>query len=155
MSEVRRADVQTFADELLAKGLSPATVSNVLNPIQAFYRRAIERDELAYNPTERIDLPTGSSWRPRRIVPPDEAAALLAALPASERPIWGTASTEYPDPYERRPDPRDPESVDAPAAPGEPGREAEGEPTPQDPSTSDPPPPRNIDRARGGEGEEP
>lgn len=91
MIEVRRADVQALADQLLADGLAPASVSNILNPIQAFYRRAIDRDELAYSPGERIDLPTGSSRRPTRIVPPEEASALLAALPGEDRPLWATA----------------------------------------------------------------
>jgi hypothetical protein len=60
--------------------------------------------------------------------------------------------TEYPDPYERRRDPRDPDAVDTPASPGRAERREEGA-APRGPSTSDPPPPRNIDRARGGEGE--
>jgi hypothetical protein len=53
--------------------------------------------------------------------------------------------TEWPDPYEERPDPRDPASVDTPALPAE--REAADE-APRDPSTSDPPPPRGRDQAR-------
>ena len=57
VTEVSRADVQAFADELLAAGLSAGTVSNVLNPIQAFYRRAEDREEIGFNPTQRIDLP--------------------------------------------------------------------------------------------------
>jgi integrase len=91
LADVRRADVQEFADELLAAGLAPGSVSNVLNPIQAFYRRAIERDELTVNPAERLDIPTGGDFRPRRIASAAEAAALLAALPDTERPLWATA----------------------------------------------------------------
>ncbi len=91
VAEVRRRDVQALADELYAAGLSSGTVSNVLNPIQAFYRRAIDRDELTYNPSERIDLPGGHSQRPKRIASREEAAALLAALDASDRPVWATA----------------------------------------------------------------
>jgi hypothetical protein len=41
--------------------------------------------------------------------------------------------TEHPDPYDKRRDPRSPEEPD---------------PAPASPSSSDPPPPRNIDRAR-------
>lgn len=63
VADLRRRDLQDFADELGAK-LSVGTVSNVLNPIQAFYRRAIDRDELTYNPSERIDLPNGCASRP-------------------------------------------------------------------------------------------
>jgi integrase len=89
--EVRRRDLQAFADELLAAGLSASSVSNTLNPVQAFYKRAMDRDELAYNPSEGIDLPTGTSKRPKRIASAGEAAALLAALDIEDRPIWATA----------------------------------------------------------------
>ena len=56
-------------------------MSNVLNPIQAFYRRAIDRDELAYNPAD-ADRPAD---RRRRSTEADrlaarEAAGLIAAL---------------------------------------------------------------------------
>jgi integrase len=91
VADVRRRDLQVLADELLGSGLSAGTVSNVLNPIQAFYRRAIDRDELTYNPSERIDLPNGDSKRPKRISLPAEAAALLAALDLEDRPVWATA----------------------------------------------------------------
>jgi integrase len=89
-SEVRRADVQSFADDLLAT-LSGHSASNVLNPLQAFYRRALDREELANEPTKGIDLPSGSSKRPRRIVAPDEAARLIGLLPLEDRPLWATA----------------------------------------------------------------
>lgn len=89
-SEARRSDVQEFADELLAK-MSPPSASNVLNPLQAFYRRSIHREKLTDNPTEGIDLPAGKSSRPRRIVPAPEAAAMIEALPAADRPVWAAA----------------------------------------------------------------
>ena len=91
VTEVSRADVQAFADELLAAGLSAGTVSNVLNPIQAFYRRAEDREEIGFNPTQRIDLPRSSGGRPTRIASPTEAAELTDALPQSDRPIWASA----------------------------------------------------------------
>jgi len=91
VGDARRKDVQAFADELLAGGLAPGTVSNVLNPIQAFYRRALDRDELAYNPAARIDLPTDVDTRPTRIASAAEATNLLAALPLADRPLWATA----------------------------------------------------------------
>ena len=91
VTEVRRADVQAFVDGLLSDGLRAGTVSNVLNPVQAFYRRAQDREELSFNPSERIDLPTGPSKAAKRIARPEEAAALLAALIANDRPLWATA----------------------------------------------------------------
>jgi integrase len=91
VTEAQRADVQALADELLAGGLSATTVNNVLNPIQAFYRRAQDRGEVAHNPTERIDLPNSSSRRPKRIASAEEAELLLDPLRVSEQPIWATA----------------------------------------------------------------
>jgi integrase len=91
VAEIRRRDLQDFADELLGSGLAAGTVSNVLNPIQAFYRRALDRDELTYNPAERIDLPSWGTKRPKRIASPEEAVQLLAALHLEDRPIWATA----------------------------------------------------------------
>jgi integrase len=91
VGEVRRRDLKGLAGELLAADLSARSVSNVLNPIQAFYRWAIDNDELAYNPAEGIDLPTGQSKRPKRIATPKEAAALIAALGVEDRPLWATA----------------------------------------------------------------
>lgn len=91
VAEIRRRDLQDFADELLGSGLAAGTVSNVLNPIQAFYRRALDRDELTYNPAERIDLPSWGTKRPKRIASAEEAVQLLAALQLEDRPIWATA----------------------------------------------------------------
>jgi hypothetical protein len=63
---------------------------------------------------------------------------------ALNQPATDPDPTEWPDPYERRPDPRGPETVDTPADPG--AREVDD--PPRDPSTSEPPPPRNPDETR-------
>jgi hypothetical protein len=57
--------------------------------------------------------------------------------------------TEYPDPYERRKDPRDPASVDTPASPtdSDPAEDEDRDDVPRDPSTSEPHPPRNREQA--------
>lgn len=88
--EIRRSDVQAFVDGLLAK-MSARTASNAINPLQAFFRREIREERLTNNPTKGIDLPVGKSQRPRRVVSPAEAAALLDALPVEDRAIWATA----------------------------------------------------------------
>lgn len=89
--ELQRRDLQGFADNLLSSGLSASTVSNIINPIQAFYRWEINRDELTHNPSERIDLPNSGPMRPRRIASPHEAAKLIAALAPEDRAVWATA----------------------------------------------------------------
>jgi hypothetical protein len=53
---------------------------------------------------------------------------------ALNNPVRDPDPTEFPDPYEKRPDPR--------------GPDADAEQTPRPPSTSDPHPPRNVDEAR-------
>ena len=67
------------------------SASNALNPLQAFYRRANDREELANEPPKGIDVPLGQSKRPRRIVAPDEAARLISLLPLEDRALWATA----------------------------------------------------------------
>jgi len=75
---------------MVAEGLDPATVRNTLNPLQALYRRAVQREEVAVNPTGGLDVPRVTGKR-ERIASPDEAATLIAALPADDRAIWATA----------------------------------------------------------------
>jgi integrase len=90
VTDVRRLDVQELSDELLVR-LNPKSVSNVLNPLQTLYRRAVDREELAFDPTDGIDLPTGKSKRPRRIVTPEQAETMITALPEDDQAIWATA----------------------------------------------------------------
>jgi integrase len=90
LSAIQRNDVQDLADGLLAAGLDPSTIKNTLNPLQAIFRRAVHRGEVAVNPTAGLDL-AKSRGRRDRIASPDEAAALLAALPAEDRAARATA----------------------------------------------------------------
>jgi integrase len=90
LSDVSRRDVQALVDELHATGLSPSTIHNKLDPLRVLYRRAIRRDELTVDPTDGLDLPSVGRGRDR-IEAPDQAQALLAALPATERAFWAIA----------------------------------------------------------------
>jgi integrase len=87
---VRRADLQALADRLLGAGASASKVRNVIMPLRAIYRHAIERDEIVTNPTSNLRLPTGLGRR-ERVATADEAEALIAALPESDRAVWATA----------------------------------------------------------------
>lgn len=90
LAKIQRRDVQRVADELLASGADPSTIRNALKPLQVIYRRAIEDGDLALNPCERLRLPAARGRR-ERIAAPDEAAALIAALRAEDRALWGCA----------------------------------------------------------------
>ena len=72
--------MQDLADRLLAQGLDASTIRNALMPLRAIYRRAVARGEVAVNPTSGLELPAVRGRRDR-IASPEEAAALLAALP--------------------------------------------------------------------------
>ena len=63
----------------------------MLSPIQAFYRHEVKRGRLATNPATGVDLPEAVESPKRRIASAPEAAGLLGALPAEDRPLWATA----------------------------------------------------------------
>lgn len=64
---------------------------------------------------------------------------------ALNNPVGDPDMTEYPDPYEKRSDPRDPGLVDTPASPAERADETAATGGDAPPSTSEPQPPRNYD----------
>jgi integrase len=90
LSEIRRVDVQEFADRLCAEGLDASTVRNTLMPLRVIFRRALARGDVAVNPTTGLELPAVEGSR-ERIASPAEAEALLVALPERDRAIWATA----------------------------------------------------------------
>ncbi|MCB0865498.1 MAG: site-specific integrase [Solirubrobacterales bacterium] len=89
-TEVRLLDLQALVDKWRADGLSPSTIDSTINPLRAIYRRALQRGDVTINPTKGLELPAIRS-KPRRFASPQEAAALIAALPAGDRAIWATA----------------------------------------------------------------
>src|SRR5262249_2636187 len=90
LDELRRADLQEFADRLLAKGLSPSYIGTTLLPVRALIRRALSRDELVADPCAGLQLPAARGRR-ERFVSVTEAETLIAATPLDDRAIWATA----------------------------------------------------------------
>ena len=90
LSEIRRSDLQDFADRLLGDGVDPSTIRNTLMPLRAIFRRAVARGDVALNPTSGLELPAVRGRRDR-IASPEEAAELLEALPERDRALWATA----------------------------------------------------------------
>jgi integrase len=89
LSDLRRADLQAFADRLRTR-LSPSAIQVTLLPVRAIIRQALARDELATNPCSGLQLPAVRGGRDR-FAAPDEAEALIAAVPERDRPVWATA----------------------------------------------------------------
>lgn len=90
LADIRRIDLQDFADRLCADGLDASTVRNTLMPLRAIFRRTLARGDVAVNPTTGLELPAVEGSR-ERIASPAEAGALLAALPERDRALWATA----------------------------------------------------------------
>jgi integrase len=87
LGSLDRNDVQDFADELVAEGLDPSTVRNILMPLRVVYRRALQRGEVSVNPVTGLVLPAVRGRRDR-IATASEAAALIDALPEKDRALW-------------------------------------------------------------------
>jgi integrase len=90
LGDVQRRDVQRLADDLLAKGLDPSTIRNALMPLRVIYRRALEDGDVAVSPCASLRLPAVRNRR-ERIVSPEQAAALVRALPEADRAVWALA----------------------------------------------------------------
>jgi len=90
VADIRRPDLQGFADELLGGSLSASAIRCTLLPLRAVFRRALARGELAVNPCDGLELPAVRGRR-ERFASPEEAAELVAAVPDRDRAIWATA----------------------------------------------------------------
>jgi integrase len=82
--------VQDLVDQMVAAGAAPSTVRNAILPLRAIYRRATARGEVAINPTLKLALPAVRGRRDT-ITPPQQAEALIAAVPANDQALWATA----------------------------------------------------------------
>jgi integrase len=95
LGDITRRDLQLLAERLLAAGHDPSTVRNSFVPLRAIYRRALEQDEVATNPTQALRLPAPEGRRDR-VASVSQAGALLDALEAwpstrGDVPLWATA----------------------------------------------------------------
>jgi len=90
LSAISRVTIQDLVDEMVAAGAAPSTTRNAVLPVRAIYRRAIARNQVMVNPTKGLALPAVRARRDR-VARPEEAAALIAAVPGGDRAIWATA----------------------------------------------------------------
>jgi integrase len=71
-------------------GFAPATIDVALMPLEAMYRRALNRGDVRHNPTRGIEKPAVRSAE-QKFATPEEAAAMLATLDLADRALWATA----------------------------------------------------------------
>jgi integrase len=91
LSEIRRGTLNRLLGKLQAQGLSASTTRNILMPLRAIFRWALDLELIAVNPTSGLALPQDSGRR-ERFATATELTALLAALPERDRALWATAA---------------------------------------------------------------
>lgn len=86
-----RKQINQFVEQLVALGLAPQTVRNVVIPLRAIYRYQLDfGDHVHNNPTWRVRVPAGGSKR-LTFADVSEIGPLLAALEEGDRALWATA----------------------------------------------------------------
>lgn len=88
--EIKPEHVQRWIEGLVRADLAPATIDSALTPLRAFYKRACARGEATVNPTQNVLKPAVRSAA-KQVVSVKESKAMIAALSASDRPLWAVA----------------------------------------------------------------
>jgi integrase len=91
LAQLERRQVQAFVEHLIAQGLAPSTIRNVLMPLRVIYRRAQRDAIVAHDPIAGIELPANRAVRPRGFVTHQDAAVLIACVPDRDRSAWALA----------------------------------------------------------------
>jgi hypothetical protein len=91
LSDVRRRDVQALADKLVGQGLSGSKVRNVITALKVIYRRELEHDDLAVNPTTNLRLPEVDGTREWDATP-EQGWHSCKRLTAGRRSTWRPCS---------------------------------------------------------------
>ena len=90
LADVQRSDLQRFVYELSADGLNASTVQVTLLPLRAIFNHAVTLGDLLTNPCAGLKMPAIGRGRDR-IASPQEAEALIDAVPDGDRALWATA----------------------------------------------------------------
>lgn len=104
LSDVRRPHIQKWAEKYAQQPQerksrkkddppvypSASSVRNAIEPLRAIYRRAVDMERVAVNPTTGLRIAKPEKRR-ERICAPDEARALLGMLDEDLQPIWAAA----------------------------------------------------------------
>jgi integrase len=90
MDEVTRGDLNKLVQRLASRGLAASTIRNIVIPLRALYRHAIDLEQITVNPTKGMRVPAGSGSR-TRVAAVKEINGILRALDPQDRPLWATA----------------------------------------------------------------
>jgi integrase len=88
LSSVTFPELQDLVDDLAAGGLDGSTIRNAVMPLRVIYRRA--RYQIPVNPTTGLEI-VARGDKPKRIVTPEVAAKMVAAIDLEERALRATA----------------------------------------------------------------
>jgi hypothetical protein len=105
-----------------------------------------ERGQQRNEPEEKVREQVEQDHRGGRDLPAPGDPEDMPPRPTN--PAEDPDPTQWPDPYDKRADPRDPATVDTPADPADPEEVESADHAPRDPSTSDPHPPHSHERSR-------
>jgi integrase len=90
LDQLTRGRLNEYVQSLQARGLAAQTVKNIVIPLRAVYRQALDLEHVTTNPTTGVRVPAGSGRR-LRFATPAEIPRLLGALEDRDRPVWATA----------------------------------------------------------------
>jgi integrase len=83
-----RAELKTW---LKRQTGARSTISNLLDPLRALYRAAVDDEQIEINPTLGVKVQGSKPDRGVRAVELADAEKLIAALPEADRALWSTA----------------------------------------------------------------
>lgn len=90
LDDLTRGQINAYVQTLQARGLSASTVRNIVVPLRAIYRHAMDLEQVTRNPTTGLRVPAGAGRR-TRVAAPTVITRLLDALDERDRPLWATA----------------------------------------------------------------
>lgn len=90
LDTITKGELNAFIQTLARRGLAASTIRNILVPLRALYRHAMDLEQVVMNPTRGIRVPAGSGRR-ERVAGVQEITRLLQALGERDRPLWATA----------------------------------------------------------------
>ena len=91
LSEISRQEVQAYVAHLTQEGYAPKSIDHIHDVLSAILRTAVKWGHLTDNPARGVDLPKLKTVRPKWVLTPNQAGALLEALPVLARTMVGLA----------------------------------------------------------------